>query len=337
MGREGLDESEGKGGLERLVLIDGNAILHRAYHALPPLTTRSGELVNAVYGFSSMLLKILADLKPQYLAVAFDTPKPTFRQQEFVGYQAKRKKMDTELSGQIEKVHELVRTFNIPIYEVEGFEADDVIGTLAKQVIEGKDNRGNKEDRGIEVLIVTGDRDLMQLVNDKVKLFMPTRGLSEAETVGEKEVEERMGVPPKMIVDYKSLVGDQSDGYPGVPGIGPKRAIQLLEKYSSLEETYRRIGEIGGIREIGGETTVRKLAEGKESAELSKRLAKIVTEVPISLDLEKCLARDFDKEKVIGFLKEMGFRSLVKRVEGDKGDGEDKGNKGKDERQQSLF
>lgn len=324
---------------ERLVLIDGNAILHRAYHALPPLTTRSGELVNAVYGFSSMLLRIIDELKPKYLIVAFDTPKPTFRKQEFIGYQAKRPAMDLELSGQIEKVQELVKAFNIPMYAVDGFEADDVIGTLARKAVGEKGKKGKKGNMRLEVVIVTGDRDLMQLVKKKVKLFMPQRGLSEGQIIGEKEVEEKMGVPPKQIVDYKGLVGDQSDNYPGVPGIGPKTAVELLKKFGSLEGVYREIRERGESREIR-ETILKKLREGRESAFLSKKLARIVTDVPIKLDWEKCVTKDFDKEKVVEFFKELGFRSLVGRVtedNKDKRDKKEKKEKKKDDNQISLF
>jgi len=305
---------------ERLVLVDGNAILHRAYHALPPLTTRSGELVNAVYGFSTMLLKILEDLKPKYLAVAFDTPKPNFRHQEFIGYQAKRKKMDAELSQQIERVRQLVNVLNIPVFEAEGYEADDVIGTLARQAVECLNN---KECSSFEVLIVTGDRDLMQLVNDEVKLFMPSRGLSEGQIIGEKEVKERMGVEPQKIIDYKALVGDQSDNYPGVLGIGPKTAISLLEQFGTLDEIYSHLDQ------IENRNIVEKLREGKESSFLSRKLAAIVTSAPVNLELNKCLASDYDKEKVISFFKELGFRSLISRIGGK--------TEKKEDRQQSLF
>jgi DNA polymerase-1 len=290
----------------QLVLIDGNAILHRAYHALPPLTTRSGELVNAVYGFATMLLKILQEMKPKYVAVAFDTAKPNFRHQEYVGYQAHRPRVDSELVGQIEKVHELVRAFNIPIFSVEGFEADDVIGTLVKQAGECLAATGGCPIG--EVVVVTGDRDLMQLVTDKVKLFMPTRGLSEGQLIGPEEVVEKMGVPPAQIIDYKGLVGDQSDNYPGVPGIGPKTAVELLQKFGTIEEIYGKLGK------VGSETVVKKLAEGAESAALSRKLATILKNVPIALDLEKCLSQDYDKERVIGFFKKLGFRSLVNRL-----------------------
>ncbi len=308
----------------RLVLVDGNAILHRAYHALPPLTTRSGELVNAVYGFASMLFKIFSDLHPEYIAVAFDTAGPNFRHQEYIGYKANRPKTDLELTGQIDRVHQLVKAFNIPILEVKGYEADDVIGTLARQAAEVKNStprlRSGQEFKVNDVIIVTGDKDLMQLVNDEVKLYMPSRGLSDGQIIGTKEVKEKMGIPPDKIVDYKGLAGDQSDNYPGVPGIGPKTAIELLSRFGDVEGIYMAIRNVGGVREIGSEATVKKLAEGAESAVLSKRLATILTDVPIKLKLEDCVTKDFDKEKVLSLFKELGFRSLAGRLTGEKRD-----------------
>lgn len=306
-----------------MILIDGNAILHRAYHALPPLTTRNGELVNAVYGFASMLLKILAELKPDFLIVAFDTGKPTFRQQEFIGYQAKRPKMDEELIGQTEKVRELVSAFGFPIVMKEGYEADDVIGTLAEKAVE----------EGLRVLVVTGDRDLMQLVGEGVGLYMPSRGLSEGEMIDEKKVKEKMGVLPGQIVDYKGLVGDSSDNYPGVPGIGPKTAAVLLNKFGSLEGIYQKLEEIRSSRELGGEKLAKKLEEGKESAFLSRKLAKILTDVPLEFDFKSSLVDGYDKEKVIDFFRKMGFRSLISRVQGKGNEVDGK----KDEMQQKLF
>lgn len=302
--------------MERLILIDGNAILHRAYHALPPLTNRNGELVNAVYGFSSMLLRILDELKPKYIIVSFDTGKVSFRNEEFVGYKANRPKMDEELVGQIEKVYKVVEAFNIPIYTADGYEADDVIATLARQAEEQGELGGKEGQEKLETLIVTGDKDLMQLVNGKVKLYMPTKGLSEAQIVGEKEVEEKMGVSPAEIVDFKGLVGDPSDNYPGVPGIGPKTAIKLLEKYGTVEEIYRQIGEGDKGFEGFGESTITKLKEGKESAFLSKKLATVLKDVPVDLDFNKAEAADFDKEKITALFRELGFRSLVGRLEG---------------------
>lgn len=302
---------------EKLVLVDGNAILHRAYHALPALATRNGEMVNAVYGFSLMILKIIEELKPKYLAVSFDTAAPNFRHQEFLGYKANRPKMDIELASQIGRVHELVKAFNIPIVEIDGFEADDVIGTLA--------NQAKKEE--VEVLIVTGDKDLMQLVDEKVKLFMPTRGLSEASEVGIEEVKEKMEITPKQVVDFKGLVGDPSDNYPGVPGIGPKTAINLLNKFGTVEEIYNNLDKVESV------TIKEKLLKGKESAFISKKLARIITDAPVKLELEKCVARDYDRQKVLNFFKGLNFRSLITRITREK----PKLKKDINEDQQKLF
>jgi len=285
--------------MKRLVLIDGHAILHRAYHALPPLTTRSGELVNAVYGFCTILLKVIDDLKPKYLAVAFDTPKPTFRQDIFIGYQAQRPKMEEELAGQIEKVHQVLQAFGIPVFEVPGFEADDVIGTLAR-----------KAGRKFEIIVVSGDRDLFQLVDKRTKLYMPVRGLSEAQLFGEKEVEEKMGVKPGQIVDYKGLVGDPSDNYPGVPGVGPKTAAGLLKKFGSLEGIYK------SVKKIENKTLKDKLEKGRESAKLSQKLATVVTNVPVKFDIKECRLKDLGRKQVIEALSRLGFRSLVTRISG---------------------
>ncbi len=320
---------------KRLVLIDGNAILHRAYHALPPLTTRSGELVNAVYGFASMLFRIFSELHPKYLVVSFDTAAPNFRHAEFIGYKANRPRMDSELVGQIERVHELVRVFNIPIFEVDGYEADDVIGTIATQLSKFKVQSSKcKVD---EIIIVTGDKDLMQLVDENIKLYMPTKGLSEGIIVGGSEVKEKMGIPPEKIVDYKGLVGDPSDNYPGVPGIGPKTAIELLNKFGSVEGVYTKMSKgdegFGGF----GESVIKKLAEGAESAVLSKRLATILTDAPVKLKLEDCVAKDFNKEKVIALFKELGFKSLIGRLGGDEEANGKQENKDKNKNQQSLF
>lgn len=290
---------------KRLVLIDGHAILHRAYHALPPLTTRSGELVNAVYGFTTMLLRVVDELKPHYLIVAFDTPKPTFRHAEFVGYQAQRPKMEDELAGQIEKVQRIVRAMGIPIFAVEGYEADDVIGTLAKRAAKRK----------IEVVIATGDRDMFQLIGPEIKIYAPVKGMSEAKIFDRRAVEEKMGVKPEQMVDYKSLVGDPSDNYPGVPGIGPKTAADLLKRFKTLEKIYQSLTEVG---RFFNPSVVAKLAQGKESAELSKKLARIEVNVPLELDLEKAqfVLTDEEKARAIEEFRILGFRSLIERLGG---------------------
>ncbi len=283
--------------LDRLVIIDGNAILHRAFHALPPLTTKNGELVNAVFGFTSMLLRVAQDLKPAYLVVTFDRPKPTFRKSLYVGYQAKRPKMDEGLSAQIERVHQVVACLGIPIYEMDGYEADDVIGTIT-----------NKTRKSHEVIIVTGDRDILQLVDGNVKAYMPVKGLSEAKLFGEKEVEDKFGIKPGQIVDYKALVGDASDNYPGVAGVGPKTASGLLSRFKTLEQTYTHIGE------IESEKVRRALAENSEQAGLAKKLATIVTDVPITFDIEKCRLKNLDRPHIHKLFEDLEFRSLIPRL-----------------------
>lgn len=302
----------------RLVLIDGHAILHRAYHAFPKtLTTRSGELVNAVYGFTRILLSVLKDLQPEYCAVAFDLPVPTFRHKEYVGYQVQRPAMDRELEDQIKRVKQIVEALGIPIFAVPGYEADDVIGTLARQATAtSRHPLGDLE----EVVIITGDRDLMQLVNKNTEIYFPQRAGGEAEIFDAKRVKEYLGVGPKQIVDYKGLVGDASDNYPGVPGIGPKTAVELINKYGSLEEIYKTIKSVRAgsrfARQFSNIAIKKKLKEGKESAFLSKKLATIVTNAPVKLDLKTCRVADYDQGRAIALFKELEFRSLIDKLPG---------------------
>lgn len=292
--------------MKRLVLVDGHAILHRAYHAFPQtLRTRRGELVNAVYGFTRMLLSVLKDIKPTFVVVAFDLPKPTFRHKEYLGYQIQRPEMDEELAGQIKRVYQIVESLNIPVFAVEGYEADDVIGTLALQ-----SQKSKVKSQKLETIIVTGDKDMMQLVGKKVKVYAPRKGFSEPEIFDVKKVKELLGITPRQIVDYKALIGDASDNYPGVPGIGPKTAGRLLQKYGSLDNIYKEINKIESkkLREI--------LISGKESAKLSKKLATIVTNVPIKFKLKACKVHDYDHQKARKLFEELEFRSLIEKLPG---------------------
>lgn len=293
--------------MNRLVLIDGNAILHRAYHALPPLTAPDGAVVNAVYGFGTMLMRLVGDLKPTHVAVAFDRPKPTFRKELFAGYQAKRPKMDEELVSQIPKVHALVESFDIPIFEKDGFEADDVIGTLARDA----------KNRGIDqVIIVTGDRDILQLVRDeKVFVYMPTKGLSQAKLYGEKEVIERMGVAPEKVPDFKALSGDPSDNYTGVTGIGPKTAAALINDFGSVDALYQALGKKGKKRDGLSPGLVQKLEAGRENAILSRTLATICTDVPLPGFLKPL--GSLNRPQAVNMLTTLGFGSLLKRITGE--------------------
>lgn len=292
----------------KLVLIDGNAVLHRAFHAIPPLTTTKGQLINAAYGFVSILLKVKEELTPEYLIVTFDRPKPTFRQTIFIGYQAKREKMDEGLAGQIELVHTIVKTMEIPIYELDGFEADDVIGTLARQA-KSKFQISNFKLQKFEIIIVTGDRDLLQLVDKHTKIYMMTKGLSEAVLYGEKEVEKKYGLGPLQFIDYKALIGDSSDNYSGVLGIGPKTATNLLQKYDTLENVYRHLREIP-------ETLRVKLTEGLDSAKLAKELATIIKKAPVKLDLEKARVKNEVNQETIDLFESLEFKTLLRRLTG---------------------
>lgn len=312
--------------MDRLVLIDGFAVLHRAYHALPPLTSPNGQPVNAIYGFILMLIKVIEDLKPEYLCVAFDLPIPTFRHEAYIAYQATRKITDDDLKVQMDLIKEVMIGSGISACSASGFEADDVIGTLAKQNTERRiKNKGGAD----EVVIVTGDRDILQLVNDKVKIYMLTRGMTEGRIFDRTAVKEYLGVEPNQIVDFKALTGDASDNYPGVPGIGPKTANDLLREYGNLEKVYEAVDA-----NLIKQTVMLKLKEGKESAALSRKLAQIATDAPIELDLEKAkIGHLSENEKFVAKLRELGFKSLIGRVKGS--DRQDKDKEGGE--QESLF
>ena len=286
--------------MSKLVIFDGNAIMHRAYHALPPLKTKKDEPINAVYGLVSMLLKVIQDLEPTHVVFAFDRPEPTFRKKILEEYQAHRPEMDKDLGSQFEKAYETLKAFGIPIYSKAGYEADDVIGTMA--------NRAEAS----EILIVTGDRDMLQLVNEKVKLYMPGRSLSDAVEYNAKKATEKMGVPPKQVVDLKALTGDQSDNYKGVPGIGPKTAIKLLEEYGDLENIYK-VAEAGHASKHSPRTK-KLLEEYKESAFQSQDLARIRIDVDIEFDLSAAGKFKADSPEVLMLFEEYGFRTLTRRV-----------------------
>ncbi len=294
--------------MSKLLLIDGNAILHRAYHAYPPVfTDKEGHPVNAVYGFFAMLLKLLEDQHPDFLAICFDRHAPTFRQELFAGYQQGRPAMQDDLVIQVPILQKSLEDVGIPLFGIDGYEADDLLGSLS--VLAKKE--------GLETVIVTGDRDLLQLVNSHVKILMPLTGITKTALYGEKEVEEKYGVKPSQFIDYKALVGDASDGYPGVTGIGPKGAANLLQKYGSFEKLYKHISELPmQVQE--------KLATDAEQAALAKKLATIAKDAPVHLDLKKCDVKHFQTEKFVKVFEDLGFKSLVRRLEESKGTKETK-------------
>lgn len=285
--------------MSKLVLVDGNAIVHRAYHALPPLhKTEDGQLTNAVYGFFSMVLKITADLAPDHLIVCFDRPAPTFRKQMFSGYQATRPKMDDGLSNQFKIIREVLDKVKINVFDLDGYEADDLIGTLARQAAE--ENKDN------QVIIVTGDRDLLQLVNSQVLILAPIIGVTKMILFDPPKVKEKYGVEPSNFVDYKALIGDNSDNYPGVGGIGPKTAMDLVNKFGTLEEIYENIGEVSPrISE--------KLATDAEQAVMAKKLATIEVNAPIHLKFNDCEVKSIDREALHSSFEKLDFNSLISR------------------------
>ena len=297
--------------MSKLVLIDAFAILHRAFHAIPPLTNRNGEPTNAIYGFVSIILRVIGDLNPDYLAVCFDVKVPTFRHKEIKEYQSQRPPMADELSSQIGKAKDFLKAANIPIYLKEGYEADDLLGTIAK--------KGDFD----SVVIVTGDKDILQLVDKKIKIYMPIVGLSSAKLFGEEEAKERMGVLPIQIPDYKALVGDPSDNYPGVSGIGPKTAEKLLEKYPDIDKIYAHLEDI--------DPKIRtKLEVGKKDVLLFHRLATIVKDVDIKIDFAEMKKWNIASSDVLKLFEEFGFKTLTKRIK-------EVGQKLDQEKQGSLF
>ncbi|MFO7679210.1 MAG: DNA polymerase I [Chloroflexota bacterium] len=281
---------------KKLVLIDGHALAYRMFFALPleAFTTKEGEPTNATYGFTRTLLElILAANPPEYLAVSFDVGK-TFRDDLFTDYKGTREKMPDELRLQIERIREVVQALNIPVLELEGYEADDVLGTVSRQA----------KPHAIPVHIITGDRDLLQLVDDNTRVELPTRGGKPPEIYDENAVAEKFGVRPDQFVDYKALVGDTSDNIPGVAGIGPKTAVTLLTEYETLDNLYAHINSVKGA-------TRKKLEAGKNSAYLSQKLARIVTDAPITLHIEACRTHDFEAAPVLDMFRALEFRSLT--------------------------
>lgn len=304
--------------MKTLLLIDGHAVIYRAYHALPELTTSSGELANATYGFSRILLTVIRDFEPDYIAVVFDHPKPTFRHQDFEEYKAHREEMPDDLRPQVEKIKQIVSVLNVPKFEVAGYEADDLIGTLMKQLCENG--------KGVEGLVVTGDKDLLQLVNDRVHVFIPGRGKYSVDTEYDPHmVQQKMGVTPEQIIDLKALMGDSSDNVPGVKGIGKKTATKLIQTFGSLEKVYQRVAEIekdiaDGLKntdQVIKGAVLRKLIAGKESAFLSQKLVTILQDAPITLDLDACKVSGYDKNQALQVFEELGFKSLMKFLPAD--------------------
>ncbi|MCX6791267.1 MAG: DNA polymerase [Candidatus Gribaldobacteria bacterium] len=291
---------------KKLLVIDGNALIHRAYYALPPLKTKDGKLVNAVYGFLLLLLKAIKDLDPQYIVATFDLKGPTFRHEQFKAYKAQRVKAPDELYEQLDYIKEILRALSIPIYEQQGFEADDVIGTIAVQA------KRKQVLPKIQVVILSGDLDNLQLVDAQVRVYTMRKGLKDTVLFGETAVKEKYdGLIPAQLLDYRGLKGDPSDNIPGVTGIGEKTAIGLLKEFGTLENIYQAIKDNSAQAAKIKPGVLAKLKQYQEQAFLSKQLSTIHCQVPIDFNLEDCLWGKYDPAEVKKVLSEYGFYSLI--------------------------
>jgi len=294
---------------KRLIIIDSNSLIHRAFHALPPLTTRKGELVNALYGFLLVFLKALKELQPDYLAAAFDFPAPTFRHKEYLKYKAKRPPAPKELYQQIPKVKEILKGFGVPIFEKEGLEADDLIGAIAS-------NFSKKQVYPkVEIIILSGDLDTLQLVNENTKVCTLKKGIKETVLYDVEKVKERYGgLTPSQLVDFKALKGDPSDNIPGVTGIGEKTAIQLIKEFGSLENLYRELDQKTQKAEKIKEGIQKKLRDYREQAFISKSLAQLRIDIPLELDLKRIQFKPAEEGKIAQLFKKYEFYTLIKRL-----------------------
>ena len=296
-------------GVKILILIDANSLIHRCFHALPPLTGPNNQPAGALYGLSSVLIKILREQKPDYIAAFFDRPEPTFRKEIFNDYKIHRPKAPDELVSQIIEARNLIEAFGIKFFEAPGFEADDLIGSAAEKFsAKGGSAIGGKNEPDLKIIILTGDLDSLQLVEkDKVVVETFKKGISETIIYNEEAVKERYGgLLPAQIADYKGLVGDPSDNIPGVMGIGPKTAAPLIKNYGNLENF---------LEKGGAEKDYEKIVKSKDIALLSKKLAVIKRDVSLNIDnLSELKYNGLLKEVVENYFEKLGFKSLIKRI-----------------------
>lgn len=327
----------------RIVLIDSNALIHRSYHAIPHLTTHDGKLVNAVYGFAATILRVLEDLKPRYIVATFDVSKDTFRRKMYAEYKAQRVAAPQELYDQIPLVKQVCEVLNIPIFAVEGYEADDVIGTIVHKLktqnekLKTTTKNSKLIDNNLLLVtgylshsfIVTGDKDTYQLVDDNTFVYSIIKGLKNVEIIDRDYVQDKYGFGPEHMVDYKALRGDPSDNIPGVPGIGEVTAKKLIQNFQSIENLYQQI--LNSKSEILNKSkiqisndqkpnqllkpkTIDLLIDNKAQAFLSKDLSTIKTDVPLDFDIGCCLVHDYDKEKALKLFNKLEFKSLISRL-----------------------
>jgi DNA polymerase-1 len=285
--------------MERLMLLDGYGLVYRGYFALPPLTTSKGDLVNGVFGFASIVLRGLADLQPDYLAVSFDLPGKTFRHEQYAEYKATRTRMPDDLRDQFPKVREVVKALRIPVYEMAGYEADDVIGTITKQLDANDD---------LETTIVTVDLDMLQLVTPRVRLMTTRSGVENTVMYDVAKIDERFGLRPDQMIDYKALKGDPTDNIPGVPGVGEKTAAKLIREFGDLDSLLARLDDVTPAK-LGD-----KLREHVDQIRMGKDLSTIVRDLPIQIDLQAARLGDYDRDTVVRLFREYEFRTLIERL-----------------------
>ncbi|HEX3099400.1 MAG TPA: DNA polymerase I [Patescibacteria group bacterium] len=291
----------------RYMLIDGNALVHRGYHAIPALTNKDGEHTNAVYGFTMILLRAIKELKPTHIACSFDLAGPTFRDEMYADYKGTRVKGDDELYAQFPRIKEIVRALNIPIFEIEGFEADDVLGTLATHIC------AKHKDVDCDVMIATGDLDSLQLVNECVKIYTLRKGLNDTAVYDIAAVKERYGLMPKQMIDYKALRGDPSDNIKGVKGIGEKTAAQLIQDFGSLEDLYKAI-KAGKTGDKIKPRVLKLLVDGEKEAQQSYTLSKIICDVPLEIDIPSYEFKRTDLNKMMKLFQILEFKTLIDKL-----------------------
>lgn len=297
--------------MKQLLLIDANSLIHRAFHALPPLTNKAGEVIQAVYGISTILLKLWKEDKPEYAAALFDRPEPTFRDAKYAEYKAQRAATADELTAQMHKVPDLFKFWGIKSFDAKGFEADDLIATLAHKFGEEKD---------LQVVILTGDLDTLQLVKgDKVVVKAFRKGVSDTVIYNDSAVKERYNLSPAQMIDYKSLVGDASDNIKGISGIGPKTACGLLTEFGSIEKALTKMPD-SRIKE--------KLMASGDEIMLLKELVTLIKDVPVKIDDLSELEVKEDYEGLKLFFEEQGFSALLKRLEGESKDAKPEASQG---------
>ncbi|MDR3546016.1 MAG: 5'-3' exonuclease H3TH domain-containing protein, partial [Candidatus Limnocylindrales bacterium] len=286
--------------MERLMLLDGNGLIYRGYFALinVPLSTSKGELVNAVFGFSNIVLRGFQDVRPDYVAIAFDLPAPTFRHGLSADYKATRRPMPDDLRAQFPKVREVVAALRLPVFELAGFEADDVIGTLTREA----------EGRDLETTIVTGDLDMLQLVTDRTRLMTTRMGVDATVVYDPARIRERYGLEASQMIDFKSLKGDSTDNIPGVPGVGDKTAAKLVSQFGGLDALYEHLDE------VTPEKLREKLREHHDRVLASRELVTIHRDLPVALDLDAARFGEYDRDEVVRLFREYEFRTLIDRL-----------------------